>query len=79
MRMRFHWKKLFPQKIIFSDDAHFQIDGCVDKQNCGIYERRKSGIIHEKPSHTRITVWRALYVFAIIRWIVGIFFACNES
>jgi len=27
----------FSKKIIFSDEAHFQIDGCVNTQNCQIW------------------------------------------
>jgi hypothetical protein len=27
----------FSQKIIFSDEVHFQLDGCVNTQNCRIW------------------------------------------
>jgi len=27
----------FSKKIIFSDEGHFQLDGCVNTQNCQIW------------------------------------------
>ena len=39
------------QKIIFSDEAHFDLGGYVNKQNCLIWDT-------ENPTHPkRVTVW----------------------
>ena len=53
-RCRFWLKK----KIIFSDDAHFDLGGYVNKQNCRIWGTENSQAYIEKPTHPkRVTVW----------------------
>ena len=48
----------FSKKIIFSYEAHFQLDGCVNTQNCKIWGAGNHRVIHEKPLHAqRATVW----------------------
>jgi hypothetical protein len=47
----------FSKKIIFSDEANFQLDGYVNTQNCWIWGVENPRVIHEKPLHARATVW----------------------
>jgi len=48
----------FSKKIIFSDEAHFQLDGYVNTQNCRIWGAENPRVIHEEPMHAqRATVW----------------------
>ena len=48
----------FSKKIIFSDETHFQLDGCVNTQNCRIWGSGNHRVIHEKALHAqRPTVW----------------------
>jgi hypothetical protein len=47
----------FSKKIIFSDEAHFQLDWYVNTQNCWIWYAENPQMIHEKPLHARATVW----------------------
>ena len=48
----------FSKKIIFSDEAHFQLDGQVNTQNCRIWGAENPRVNHEKPLHAqRATVW----------------------
>ena len=53
-RCRF-WKK---KNIIFSDEAHFDLGGYVNKQNFRIWGTEKPHAYIEKPTHPkRVTVW----------------------
>ena len=70
-RCRF-WQK----KIIFSDEAHFDPDGCVNKQNCHIWGTENPHAYIEKPTHPkRVTLWCEFWS----RGIIGIFFFENEQ
>ena len=52
-RCRFRQKK-----IIFSDEAHFDLSGYVNKQNCRIWGTENPHANIEKPTHPkRVTVW----------------------
>ena len=45
------------KKIIFSDEAHFDLDGYVNKQNCCIWGTENPHAYIEKLTHsTRVTV-----------------------
>lgn len=47
----------FLKKIIFSDEAHFDLGGYVNKQNCRIWGSENPRIFEEKPMHPqRVTV-----------------------
>jgi len=47
----------FYRKIIFSDEAHFHLDGYVNKQNCRIWGSENPHVVMEKPMHPqRVTV-----------------------
>jgi hypothetical protein len=57
----------FSKKIIFSDEAHFQLDGYVNTRNCLIWGPENPRVIHEKPSHAqRATVWRGFWAGRLI-------------
>ena len=74
LRCRF-WQK---QKIIFSDEAHIDFDGYVNKQNyriCGTENPYEYSYI-EKPTHPkRVSVWCGFWS----RGIIGPFFFENEQ
>ena len=59
---------MFGKKIIFSDEAQFDLDGYVNKQNCRIWGTENLHAYIEKPTHPkRVTVWygfssRAIFV-----------------
>lgn len=57
----------FAEKIIFSDEAHFHLNGYVNKQNCRIWASENPRVIVEKPLHpTRVTVWCGLWAGGVI-------------
>jgi transposase len=61
--------------IIMSDEAHFHLNGEVNKQNFRYWSTDNPCNIHEKPLHTeRVTVWCAIGNFGII----GPYFFENE-
>jgi hypothetical protein len=57
----------FSKKIIFSDEAHFQLDGYVNTQNCRIWGTENPRVIHEKPLHAqRASVWCGFWAGGVI-------------
>ena len=63
------------KKIIFSDEAHFDLCGNVNKQNCRIWGTENPHAYIEKPVHPkRVTVWGFWS-----RSIIGPFFFENEQ
>ncbi|GFV44898.1 putative DD41D transposase [Trichonephila clavipes] len=57
----------FYKRILFSDEAHFWLNGYVNKQNCRIWSEANPQVYVETPLHPeKLTVWCAL-------WAVGIF------
>lgn len=57
----------FVPNIIFSDEAHFHLNGFVNRQNCRIWGSENPRIIQEKEMHPkRVTVWCALWSEGII-------------
>ena len=53
----------FWQKIIFSDEAHYDLGGYVDKQNYRIQGTETLHAYIERPTHTkRVTVWCGFWV-----------------
>lgn len=47
--------------VFFSDEAHFHISGCVNKQNMRYWSETNPREIHQKPLHSdRVTVWTAI-------------------
>ncbi|EFN87491.1 hypothetical protein EAI_07403, partial [Harpegnathos saltator] len=63
-------------KIIFSDQAHFHVDGLVNRQDCRIWGSENPRVIVEKQMHPqRVTVWYGFWVEGII----GPFFFENAA
>ena len=66
----------FGEKIIFSDEAHFDISRYVNKQNCRIWGTENPHPYIEKPTHpNQVTVWCGFWS----RVIIGSFFFENEQ
>jgi hypothetical protein len=58
-----------------SDEAHFHLDGYVNKQNCRYWAHGNSIQFHQQPIYSeKVTVWCALSKFGII----GPYFFENE-
>ncbi|GFV72866.1 putative transposase [Trichonephila clavipes] len=57
----------FHKRILFSDEAHFWLNGYVSKQNCRIWSEGNPQVYVEKPLHPeKLTVWCALWAGGII-------------
>lgn len=53
--------------IMMSDEAHFHLDGYVNKQNFRYWAASNPQQLHERPLHSRkVTVWCGVYVDGII-------------
>lgn len=58
---------LFPTNILFSDEAHFWLNGYVNKQNCRIWDEEQPEEILEQPLYPqKCTVWCGLWAGGII-------------
>ncbi|GFV18797.1 uncharacterized protein TNCV_4756841 [Trichonephila clavipes] len=52
----------FHKRIMFSDEAHFWLNGYVNKQNCRIWCEANPQVYVETPLHPeKLTVWCALW------------------
>ncbi|GFT03378.1 putative DD41D transposase [Trichonephila clavipes] len=52
----------FHKRILFSDEAHFWLNGYVNKQNCRIWSEANPQVYVETPLHQeKLTVWCALW------------------
>ncbi|GFW25619.1 hypothetical protein TNCV_1308801 [Trichonephila clavipes] len=52
----------FHKRILFSDEAHFWLNGYVNKQNCRIWSEANAQVYVETPLHPeKLTVWCALW------------------
>ena len=58
------------KKIWFSDEAHFRLDGYVNKQNWRIWGRENPNICLARPSYSRVTVWIAFCSSMIIEPVI---------
>ncbi|GFX78790.1 hypothetical protein TNCV_1919231 [Trichonephila clavipes] len=57
----------FHKRILFSDEAHFWLNGYVNKQNCRIWSEANPQVYVETPLHPeKLTVWCALWACGII-------------
>ncbi|GFX21526.1 uncharacterized protein TNCV_1399401 [Trichonephila clavipes] len=57
----------FHERILFSDEAHFWLNGYVNKQNCRIWSEANPQVYVETPLHPeKLTVWCALWAGGII-------------
>ncbi|CAH2108547.1 unnamed protein product [Euphydryas editha] len=53
--------------IFFSDEAHFHINGHVNKQNCRYWSSENPKTKHQRPLHSpKVTVWAAISANGII-------------
>ncbi|GFV32132.1 putative transposable element [Trichonephila clavipes] len=66
----------FHKRILFSDEAHFWLNGYVNKQNCRIWSEANPQVYVETPLHPeKLTVWCALWAGEII----GPYFFKNDE
>ncbi|GFW83025.1 hypothetical protein TNCV_4604521 [Trichonephila clavipes] len=57
----------FHKRILFSDEAHFWLNGYVNKQNCRIWSEANPQVYVETPLHPeKLTVWCTLWVGGIL-------------
>ncbi|GFX47458.1 hypothetical protein TNCV_618171 [Trichonephila clavipes] len=57
----------FHKRILFSDEAHFWLNGYVNKQNCRIWSEANPQVYVETPLHPeKLTVWCALWACGIL-------------
>ncbi|GFS72141.1 hypothetical protein TNCV_3904121 [Trichonephila clavipes] len=59
---------LWSYRVFFSsDEAHFWLNGYVNKQNCSIWSEANPQVYVETPLHTeKLTVWGALWAGGIL-------------
>ncbi|GFS62745.1 uncharacterized protein TNCV_3201871 [Trichonephila clavipes] len=58
----------FHKRILFSDEAHFWLNGYVNKQNCRIWSEANPQVYVETPLHPeKLTVWYALWAGGILQ------------
>ncbi|GFY26757.1 DUF4817 domain-containing protein [Trichonephila clavipes] len=66
----------FHKRILFSDEAHFWLNGYVNKQNCRIWSEANPQVYVETPLHPeKLTVWCTLWAGGII----GPYFYKNDE
>ncbi|GFV37850.1 uncharacterized protein TNCV_2662631 [Trichonephila clavipes] len=66
----------FHKRILFSDEAHFWLNGYVNKQNCRVWSEANPQVYVETPLHPeKLTVWCALWAGEII----GPYFFKNDE
>ncbi|GFW10375.1 uncharacterized protein TNCV_5097261 [Trichonephila clavipes] len=57
----------FHKRIFFSDEAHFWLNGYVNKQNCRIWSEANPQVYVQTPLHPeKLTVWCALLAGGIL-------------
>ncbi|GFU82615.1 histone-lysine N-methyltransferase SETMAR [Trichonephila clavipes] len=57
----------FLKRILFSDEAHFWLNGYVNKQNCRIWSEANPQVYVDTPLHPeKLTVWCALWAGGIL-------------
>ncbi|GFW34075.1 uncharacterized protein TNCV_287591 [Trichonephila clavipes] len=57
----------FHKRILFSDEAHFWLNGYVNKQNCHNWSEANPQVYVETPLHPeKLTVWCALWAGGIL-------------
>ena len=64
------------KKNIFSDEAHFDLGGYVNQQNCHIWGTRNPHAYIEKPTHPKLVTVGCGFSS---RGIIGTFFFENEQ
>ncbi|GFV43220.1 hypothetical protein TNCV_2049011 [Trichonephila clavipes] len=57
----------FHKRILFSDEAHFWLNGYINKQNCRIWSEANPQVYVETPLYPeKMTVWCALWAGGIL-------------
>ncbi|GFW82240.1 hypothetical protein TNCV_3817211 [Trichonephila clavipes] len=57
----------FHKRILFSDEAHFWLNGYVNKQNCRNWSEANPQVYVETPLHPeKLTIWCALWAGGIL-------------
>ncbi|GFY15837.1 hypothetical protein TNCV_1284821 [Trichonephila clavipes] len=57
----------FHKRILFRDEAHFWLNGYLNKQNCRIWSEANPQVYVETPLHPeKLTVWCALWAGGIL-------------
>ncbi|GFT85623.1 hypothetical protein TNCV_4253391 [Trichonephila clavipes] len=57
----------FHKRILFSDEAHFWLNGYFNKQNCRIWSEANPQVYVETPLHPeKLNVWCALWAGGIL-------------
>ncbi|GFW46030.1 hypothetical protein TNCV_3276481 [Trichonephila clavipes] len=57
----------FHKRILFSDEAHFWLNGYVKKQKCRIWSEANPQVYVETPLHPeKLTIWCALWAGGIL-------------
>ncbi|GFT20236.1 uncharacterized protein TNCV_4060401 [Trichonephila clavipes] len=57
----------FHKRILFSDEAHFWLNGYANKQNCRIWSEANPQVCVETPLHPeKLTVWCTLWAEGIL-------------
>ncbi|GFT53215.1 hypothetical protein TNCV_4233121 [Trichonephila clavipes] len=57
----------FHKRILFSDEAHFWLNGYIKKQNCRIWSEANPQVYVETPLYLeKLTVWSALWAGGIL-------------
>ncbi|GFW21178.1 putative DD41D transposase [Trichonephila clavipes] len=57
----------FHKRILFRDEAHFWLNGYVNKQNCSIWSEANPQVYVETPLHPeKLIVWCALWAGGIL-------------
>lgn len=53
--------------LLMSDEAHFHLNGAVNKQNCRYWAQNNPKELHQQPLHSdKVTVWAAVAKFGVI-------------
>ena len=74
--LRHYFCRFWQKKIIFTDEAHFDLGRYVNKQNCRIWSTENLHAYIEKTTHPkRVTVWCGFWS----RGIIGPFYFENKQ
>jgi hypothetical protein len=64
---RFEVDTEWPWNILWTDEAHFHLDGSVNTHNCRIWEPENQHLILDVPMHSpKVTVWCGFSAFFIL-------------
>ncbi|GFX00273.1 uncharacterized protein TNCV_297621 [Trichonephila clavipes] len=57
----------FHKRILFSNEAHFRLNGYVNKQNCRIWSEANPQVYVETPLYPeKLTIWYAIWAGGIL-------------